>query len=140
MPRFVDEFKKFILRGNVVDLAVGIVIGAAFGSIVSSLVADIFMPIVGLLTGGFNVAGQQTRLYGDAVLKWGTFLQAVINFLIIAFCMFLVVKGVNVLHQRFVTQEAAKAPEPTPTELLLAEIRDILKEKTPPPAVAAAGP
>lgn len=140
MRNFADEFKKFILRGNVVDLAVGIVIGAAFGSIVNSLVADIFMPIVGLLTGGFNIAGQHLHLYGDAVLKWGAFLQTVINFLIIGFCMFLVVKGMNVLHQRFITQEAAKAPEPTATEKLLAEIRDILKEKTPPPVVAAAGP
>jgi large conductance mechanosensitive channel len=140
MRNFADEFKKFILRGNMVDLAVGIVIGAAFGSIVSSLVADIFMPVVGLLTGGFNTEGLRVHLYGDAYLQWGKFLQAVINFLIVGFCMFIVVKGMNVLHNRLVTQEAAKAPEPTPTEKLLAEIRDILREKTPPPVVAAAGP
>jgi large conductance mechanosensitive channel len=128
MRPFLDEFRKFILRGNVVDLAVGIVIGAAFGKIVDSLVADLFMPVVGVLTGGFNVAGMRTHLYGDAYLKWGQFLQAVINFVIIGFCMFLVVKGMNRLHQHFLKQEAAATPpEPTPTEKLLAEIRDLLK-------------
>jgi large conductance mechanosensitive channel len=130
MRSFLDEFKKFILRGNVVDLAVGIVIGAAFAKIVDSLVADVFMPIIGVLTGGFNVAGMQTHLYGEAYLKWGVFLQAVINFVIIGFCLFLVVKGMNVLHHRFLREEAAKAPpEPTSTEKLLAEIRDLLKER-----------
>jgi large conductance mechanosensitive channel len=114
----------------VVDLAVGIVIGAAFAKIVDSLVADVFMPIVGVLTGGFNVSGMQTRLYGDAYLKWGVFLQAVINFVIIGFCLFLVVRGMNALHNRFLKEEAAKAPpEPTPTEKLLTEIRDLLKER-----------
>jgi large conductance mechanosensitive channel len=134
MRPFLDEFRKFILRGNVVDLAVGVVIGAAFGKIVESLVADIFMPVVGVLTGGFNVAGMSTQLYGDAYLHWGKFLQTVINFLIIGFCMFLVVKGVNRLHQHLLRQEAAAPPpEPTPTEKLLAEIRDVLisgKQKT----------
>jgi large conductance mechanosensitive channel len=129
MHGFFQEFKKFILRGNVVDLAVGIVIGAAFGKIVESLVADIFMPIVGVITGGFNVADLKVTLYRDAVLKWGNFLQTIINFVIIGFCLFLVVKGMNVLHQRFLREEAAKAPEPTPTEALLAEIRDLLKQQ-----------
>ena len=127
MRPFLDEFRKFILRGNVVDLAVGVVIGAAFGKIVESLVADVFMPAVGVLTGGFNVADQSWHLYGDAHLRWGKFLQAVINFVIIGFCMFLVVKGMNRLHQHFLKQEAAAPPEPTPTEKLLAEIRDVLK-------------
>ncbi|MFO0797787.1 MAG: large-conductance mechanosensitive channel protein MscL [Gemmataceae bacterium] len=130
MRPFLDEFRKFILRGNVVDLAVGVVIGAAFGKIVDSLVADVFMPVVGVLTGGFNVEGMHLTLYGDAVLRWGKFLQAVINFVIIGFCMFLVVKGVNALHQHLLKQEAAAPPpEPSPTEKLLAEIRDLLKEK-----------
>ncbi len=127
MPSFLNEFRKFILRGNVVDLAVGVVIGAAFGKIVDSLVADLFMPVIGVLTGGFNVAGMSTHLYGDAHLKWGQFLQTVINFTIIGFCMFLVVKGMNRLQQHVVKQEAAAPPEPTPTEKLLAEIRDLLK-------------
>jgi large conductance mechanosensitive channel len=129
MSRFAEEFKKFILRGNVVDLAVGVVIGAAFGKIVDSLVADIFMPMVGVLTGGLDLSGMSVPLYGDSRLPWGKFVQAVINFVIIGFCMFLVVKGMNVLHQRFLKEEAAKAPEPTPSEKLLAEIRDVLKEK-----------
>ena len=127
-----QEFKKFILRGNVVDLAVGVVIGAAFGNIVQSLVKDIFMPVVGLLTGGFDVSGQQLTLHGDAKLGWGNFLQTLITFLIIGFCMFLVVKGVNALHKYMVKQEPEVVPEPTPTEKLLAEIRDLLKRDAKP--------
>ena len=129
MRPFLDEFRKFILRGNVVDLAVGVVIGAAFGKIVDSLVADLFMPVIGVLTGGFNVAGMSTRLHGDAYLKWGQFLQTVINFTIIGFCMFLVVKGMNRLQQHVLKQEAAAPPEPTPSEKLLTEIRDLLKQR-----------
>lgn len=129
MRSFLDEFRRFILRGNVVDLAVGIVIGAAFGKIVESLVADVFMPVVGVLTGGVSVDGLQTRLGGDAYLRWGKFVQAVINFVIIGFCMFLVVKGMNRLQERFRLQEEAKPAEPAPTEKLLAEIRDLLKER-----------
>src|SRR5205085_1316486 len=97
MTRFFEEFKKFVLRGSVIDLAVGIVIGAAFGKIVESLVADIFMPIVGFLTGGFNVSGY-TYTFGDVTIRPGNFLQATINFIIIGFCLFLVVKGMNALH------------------------------------------
>lgn len=127
---FLDEFRTFILRGNVVDLAVGIVIGAAFGKVVDSLVADVFMPIIGLLTGGFNVSNQSVHVYGDVVLKWGAFLQTVINFIIIGFCMFLVVKGMNQLYQRVEEKEAEPKPaEPSPTEQLLAEIRDLLKRE-----------
>lgn len=130
MPRFFDEFKKFIMRGNVIDLAVGVVIGAAFAKIIDSLVADVFMPIVGFITGGFNVSGY-TLTYGDVTLKLGNFLQMVVNFVIIGFCLFLVVKGMNVLHHRLAKKEAAAPPpEPTPTEKLLAEIRDLLKAKT----------
>ena len=103
-------------------------IGAAFGKIVESLVADIFMPVVGLITGGVNVAGL-TATYGNVTIRPGNFLQATINFVIIGFCLFLVVKGMNVLHHRLVKEEAAKAPEPPATEKLLAEIRDLLKAK-----------
>ena len=131
MRSFFGEFRKFILRGNVVDLAVGVVIGAAFGNIVSSLVKDIFMPIVGVMTGGLDVSQQKLRLYGDAELAWGNFLQAVINFVIIAFCMFLVVKGVNAMHTYVLRHGDGKAEpvEPTATEKLLAEIRDLLKQQ-----------
>lgn len=130
MSGFFEEFKKFVLRGNVIDLAVGIVIGAAFTKIVDSLVGDIFMPMIGLLTGGFNVSGQEVHLYKDATLRWGNFLQIVLNFIIIGFCLFVVVKAVNALHHRWLKDEAAKSPpEPTPTEKLLAEIRDLLKAK-----------
>lgn len=128
----VQEFKKFILRGNVVDLAVGIVIGAAFGKIVDSLVKDIFMPIVGVLTGGFDVSSQKLTLYKDAALGWGNFVQTIITFLIVGWCMFLIVKGMNSLQKRVGEEPKAVLPEPTPTEKLLAEIRDLLKAKEEP--------
>ncbi len=134
MP-ILEEFKKFILRGNVVDLAVGVVIGTAFTRIVESLVADMFMPIVGLVTGGVNISEQRWHMYGEAYLAWGKFLQTVINFVIIGFCMFLVVKGINTLHKYVLAAEAKKQEptEPTPTEKLLAEIRDLLKTQPGPP-------
>ncbi len=122
----VHEFKKFILRGNVVDLAVGIVIGAAFTKIVDSLVKDIFMPVIGLITGGFNVAGV-TVGYKDAQLGVGNLTQNIITFVIVGFCMFLVVKGMNMLSKK---EEVAPTPmPPTPSEALLTEIRDLLKVK-----------
>jgi large conductance mechanosensitive channel len=125
----LQEFKKFILRGNVVDLAVAVVIGGAFSKIIDSLVADVFMPVVGVLTGGVDVSQMRVRLYGEAYIGWGKFLQTVINFVIIGFCMFLVVKGINALHKHVLKDEdPAAAPEPPPTEKLLAEIRDLLKE------------
>ena len=120
----VNEFKSFILRGNVVDLAVGVVIGAAFGKIVDSLVKDVFMPVIGLLIGGFDVSRLSVTLWGDATIHYGSFLQTVINFVIIGFCLFMVVKGMNAVKKK----EEAKTPEPTPTEKLLAEIRDALKK------------
>ena len=131
MRAFLDEFKKFILRGNVVELAVGIVIGAAFAKVVDSLVKDVFMPVVGVLTGGLDMSTMRVHLYGDAYLTWGSFLQAIINFVIIGFCLFLVVKGVNALHNRFARDQVASPPEPTPAEKMLAEIRDLLKERLP---------
>jgi large conductance mechanosensitive channel len=129
MRSFFEEFRTFILRGNAVELAVGIVIGAAFGRVVDSVVKDLFMPIIGLLTGGFDVSSQTLHLYKDARLGWGSFVQTVINFIIIGFCMFLVVKGMNRLHRHFVAAEAAKTPELSPTDKLLTEIRDLLKER-----------
>ena len=141
MRSFLEEFKKFILRGNVVDLAVGIVIGTAFGKIVDALVKDVFMPIVGVMTGGLDVSSMRLHLYGDAHLMWGSFLQSVINFVIIGFCMFLVVKGINALHKYVLKdEEAAKAAEPTATEKLLTEIRDLLKQGAGPAAPAGPAP
>ena len=128
MRSFFEEFKKFIMRGNVVDLAVGLVIGAAFTAIVSSMVKDIFMPIIGLITGGFDVSGQTVTLHGDAKLGWGNFVQAIISFTIVGFCMFLVVKGMNKMKEAK-GAEPAPPPEPTPTEKLLGEIRDLLKQQ-----------
>ena len=130
MGGFIGEFKKFILRGNVIDLAVGVVIGASFAKIIDSLVSDLFMPIVGFITNGVNIAGLSTT-YGDVTLRYGNFLQASINFIIIGFCLFLVVKGMNVLQSRMKKEEAAKPAEPSASEKLLAEIRDLLKQSTP---------
>ena len=125
----LQEFKKFILRGNVVDLAVGVVIGAAFGKIVESLVRDIFMPVVGLITGGFDIS-RQTFQYKDATIAWGNFLQTIITFVIVGWCMFMVVKGMNKMQAVMGKDEAPKPPpEPTAQEKLLAEIRDLLKAK-----------
>lgn len=125
-----QEFKKFILRGNVVDLAVGIVIGTAFSKIVDSLVKDIFMPVIGVITGGIDISGQTLTLYGDAKLGWGNFFQTVITFIIIGFCMFLVVKGINALHKYVLKEQEYVIGEPSNTEKLLAEIRDLMKEQT----------
>lgn len=120
-----QEFKKFILRGNVVDLAVGLVIGAAFGKVVESLVKDIFLPIIGLITGGINVAGY-TVGYKEAQLGIGNLAQNIIMFVIVGFCMFMVVKGMNMMKKK----EDAAPPPPTPSEALLIEIRDLLKAKS----------
>ncbi|MDO5026828.1 MAG: large conductance mechanosensitive channel protein MscL [Tissierellia bacterium] len=90
----IKEFKEFISRGNVIDLAVGVVIGGAFGAIVTSLVEDIIMPLVGLILGGLNFAGLSIKV-GEAEVMYGNFIQVVVNFLIIAFCIFLVIKAIN---------------------------------------------
>jgi large conductance mechanosensitive channel len=136
----LEEFKKFALKGNVVDLAIGVVIGAAFGRIVDSLVGDIFMPIIGAIAGGLDFSNYFIRLSSavsadslaeakkqGAVLAWGNFVTIAINFLIIAGALFLVVKVINQLRQ----QEAEKPTAAPPRqEVLLEEIRDILA-KTP---------
>jgi large conductance mechanosensitive channel len=136
----LEEFKKFAMRGNVVDLAVGVIIGAAFGAIVSSLVADIIMPIIGAVTGGLDFSNYYVPLSAKvtatslaeakkqgAVLAWGNFLTLVINFLIIAFVLFLCIKGINKLKAE-PPAPATPAP-PSKEEQLLTEIRDLLKAR-----------
>ena len=143
----LEEFKKFALRGNVVDLAIGVIIGAAFGKIVESLVGDVFMPVIGAVTGGLDFSNYYTALSGTvregmayadakkqgAVLGWGNFVTVAINFLIVAWILFFVVKAIN----RLKVLEAIKlgaGPQPeTPADVkLLAEIRDILAKGAPP--------
>jgi large conductance mechanosensitive channel len=132
----LEEFKKFALRGNVVDLAVGVIIGAAFGGIVQSLVGDVLMPIIGAVTGGLDFSNYfiplSPKVTADtlveakkqgAVLAWGNFLTLVINFMIVAFVLFLVIRLMN----RLVRTQAAKPPAPSRQEELLTEIRDLLK-------------
>lgn len=122
---FFSEFKAFAMKGNVIDLAVGIVIGAAFGKIVSALVDAIIMPIVGILIGGFDFKSLLVEV-GTAKIMYGVFIQSIVEFVIIAFALFLVIKAMN----RMKKEEAPAAPPaPTPTEQLLAEIRDELKKK-----------
>jgi large conductance mechanosensitive channel len=135
----LEEFKKFAMRGNVVDFAVGVIIGAAFGAIVSSLVGDIIMPVIGAVTGGLDFSNYYLALsskvqaglsYADAkkqgaVLGWGQFLTVALNFLIIAFVLFLAIKGINKLKK----EEPAPAPPGPSTEVkLLTEIRDLLRK------------
>ena len=135
----LEEFKKFILRGNVVDLAVGVIIGAAFGAIVNSLVADIIMPLIGAATGGLDFSNYFVPLSSKvtapalvdakkqgAVFAWGNFITLVINFLIIAWVLFLCIRGIN----RLKAPEAPAAPAPPSKEVqLLTEIRDLLKAR-----------
>ena len=135
----LKEFREFAMRGNVVDLAVGIIIGAAFGAIVQSMVADIIMPIVGAVTGGLDFSNYFTPLSGKvtavaladakkqgAILAWGHFLTLTLNFIIVAWVMFMVVKGMNRLRRKEVA-EPETAPPPSPQEVLLMEIRDAIK-------------
>ena len=136
----LEEFKKFALKGNVVDLAVGVIIGAAFGAIVNSMVGDVIMPIIGAVTGGLDFSNYFVPLSKTvtatnladakkqgAVLAYGSFLTLTLNFLIIAFVLFLVIRVMNRLKAK---EEAAPAPtEPTKEEVLLTEIRDLLKAK-----------
>lgn len=130
----VKEFKQFVMRGNVIDLAVGVIIGAAFGKIVTSLVADVLMPPIGLATGGVDFSDINIVLrHADLVAKKpevaihiGVFINVLIQFLIIAFCIFMVVKGVNSLKKKEPAPLPADDPAPTKEELLLTEIRDLL--------------
>ncbi|MCR5851384.1 MAG: large-conductance mechanosensitive channel protein MscL [Bacteroidaceae bacterium] len=133
---FIQDFKAFALKGNVVDMAVGVIIGGAFGKIVSSLVADVIMPPIGWLIGGVNFSDLKYELPGviegqePATIAYGSFIQSCIDFLIIAFCIFLMVKGIAALSRKKEEEEAAPAPAPEPSaeEKLLTEIRDLLKK------------
>jgi large conductance mechanosensitive channel len=133
----IKEFKDFAMRGNVVDLAVGIVIGGAFGKIVSSFVADVLMPPIGLLIGGVDfteLAFVLKEAQGEGVaavtINYGLFIQSIIDFIIIAFAIFMVVKGMNNMKKKKEEAPAAPAPPPAPSkeETLLTEIRDLLKK------------
>src|ERR1700761_9463112 len=132
----VKEFKEFAMRGNVVDLAVGVIIGAAFGKIVTSLVNDIIMPPIGYLTGGIDFKnlkvvikqGDPVKKIADVSINYGNFINTVIEFLIIAFCIFLMVKAINSLKKPEEAPAPVDAP-PTKEEILLTEIRDLLAKK-----------
>jgi len=144
---FMSDFKAFAMRGNVLDLAVGVIIGGAFGKIVTAAVDDIIMPIVGLITGGkkfddnyvvlstahskitefTNVTLEDAKKAGASVFAWGHMLQTILDFLIVAFFIFMVVRAVARMHKK--TQAEAMAPAPTPSENLLTEIRDLLKKQ-----------
>lgn len=121
------EFKEFAMKGNVMDMAIGVVIGGAFSTIVTSLVNDIIMPVFGFITAGINFSDLKVALNEESAIMYGSFVQAIINFLIIAFCMFFVVKGINRFKK---TEEPApEAPKGPTTEELLVEIRDVLKSR-----------
>lgn len=141
MGKFFNEFKEFAVKGNAVDMAVGVIIGGAFGKIVSSIVDDIIMPPIGWLIGGVNftdlkitlpseeIAGQ---MLPSATINYGNFIQTTFDFIIIAFCVFMLVKGINRLARKEKnTEESKPAPAPTPSneEKLLTEIRDLLKKQ-----------
>ena len=125
MKAFIREFKTFLNRGNVLDLAVGVIIGGAFKSITDSLTNDILMPLLGLLVNRVSFS-DLTLTLGSATIAYGSFIEAVLNFIIMAFAVFCIVKAFNRLHRK--KEEAASAPKPSKEELLLAEIRDLLKE------------
>ena len=132
--KLVDEFKAFAMKGNVVDMAVGIIIGAAFGSIVSSLVSDIIMPPLGMLIGGVSFTDLKLDINPSAAKEvmwnYGKFLQVCFDFLIVAFAVFMVIKAVNAAKKKEAAEPAAPPAPPAPTkeELLLTEIRDLLKK------------
>lgn len=139
MKKIVEEFKTFAMRGNVVDMAVGIIIGGAFGKIVSSVVSDLIMPVIGLLVGGINFTDWKLVLKHavteggqvvspEVAVTYGNFLQVTFDFIIIAFAIFLMVKGINALEKKKKEEPAAPAPPPADVQLLT-EIRDLLKEK-----------
>ena len=130
MSGFLKEFKDFAMKGNVMDMAVGVIIGGAFGKIVSSLVDDILMPAIGMLTGGVDFSNLAVKLGAGetaAMLKYGMFIQNIIDFLIIALCIFMMIKAMNKLIKKM--EETPAPAEPSAEEKLLGEIRDLLTEK-----------
>ena len=140
MGRFIEEFKKFAMRGNVVDMAVGVIIGGAFGKIVTSVVNDLVMPVLGVLVGGVNftdlkltlkeaVMDGETVVSPAVTLNYGNFLQSTFDFLIIAFSIFMFIKLINKLSRKKEEAQPASPPAPPADVQLLTEIRDLLKEK-----------
>ncbi len=132
--KIIQEFKQFAMRGNVMDMAIGIIIGAAFGKIVSSIVSDVIMPPIGLILGGVDFSSLAITLREGSegvqpvLLKYGVFINTVIDFIIIAFAIFMVVKGINSMKKKE-EEKPATPPAPTKSEVLLAEIRDELRKK-----------
>ncbi len=132
--KMLQEFKQFAMRGNVMDMAIGIIIGAAFGKIVSSVVADVIMPPIGLILGGVDFSDLSITLKegvdgaAPVLLKYGAFINTIIDFIIIAFAIFMLVKGINSLKRKEEEKPAAP-PAPSKSEILLAEIRDELRKK-----------
>ena len=125
---FIKEFKEFAMKGNVMDMAVGVIIGGAFGKIVSSLVDDVLMPAIGMLTGNVDFTKLTAKIADGAELKYGVFIQNVVDFIIIALCIFLMIKLMNKIMKKK-EEEPAPDPEPSNEEKLLGEIRDLLKDK-----------
>lgn len=129
MKKMVKEFKEFISKGNVIDLAVGVVIGGAFGKIVTSLVDNIIMPLVGLVCGGINFTSLTLKVK-DAVIYYGIFIQNVVDFLIVAFCIFMFIKFINKLNRKKTKEEEkVEVPKKSDEVILLEEIRDVLKKR-----------
>ena len=139
MKKFFQEFKTFAMRGNVMDMAVGIILGGAFGKIVSSLVGDVFMPLLGVLIGGVNFTDLSIRIkdaYTDSLgtlvpavtINYGVFLQTIFDFIVITFCIFMMIKGINRLSRK--KEDAPEEPqEPSEEVKLLSEIRDLLQKE-----------
>ena len=127
----IDEFKKFISRGNVVDLAVGVIMGSAFTKIVTSLVENIITPLLSVITGKVNIADLSVAVTEELVIPYGQFLQAIIDFLLIAISVFAIVKMINKIREKFEKKEETEAEPPAPSneEVLLTEIRDLLKKQ-----------
>ena len=127
----LSDFRDFVNRGNVMDLAVGVIIGGAFGKIVSSLVGDVLMPAIGIVMGGVNFSSLAVQIGGTAeapvLLKYGSFIQAIVDFVIIAFCVFLLIRAVTAVQK---PKPAAAPPPPTAQEKLLMEIRDLLRTRS----------
>lgn len=133
--KFFEEFKTFIARGNVIDMAVGVVVGGAFKGIVDSFVRDIITPVLGVLTGKVNIAMLSIKINDYLVIPYGSFLQTVLNFLIIAFSIFCMIKAINIIKEKTIKkqeqekEEEEKEKEPSKEEILLTEIRDLLKKE-----------
>lgn len=128
MKKTISEFKKFIARGNVVDLAIGVIIGGAFSSIVTSLVNNILTPILGLILGGVNFSNLAIT-FKNTRIEYGAFIESIIDFLIVAFCLFIVIKFINKISNLKKKEEKKVEPKKSEEVLLLEEIRDLLKEK-----------